>query len=418
MTTPSYSVHDIDQDGYPESRVVEIDRVERIPRREQYQSPSGRINNTGHTVSLSNLSRDALHEDSDSRYATLPADLMKKDSARNIEINLNFEKGKVSMGDQFDKIEEYEMVMRSYEKDRLKWDTDRKAFKNELNQQHGEIDKLQSLVMSLRNKIRNQEELTNELLAGNERTRRLSSPEPDMRELRTVRSLTKVHTARESLRDSFGEDQRNQLRDIEEKTRQLKEMERQERMTAEELMAIVKRLREENTNYRRIHYEMQRQSPSQTSRQAALVTSEAQTDNQLETSRRFSELPRRSESDRLENNIIKEQNERLLRDAERLNGEVNNLLNENNRLNKENIRLRTEMSDLRTAHKSEVEKLSVDVNNLADMLVEKEMENDQLSRYREQVGELTRLNDELNQSIREMSPAQPEEAGIIGELRR
>ena len=51
------------------------------------------------------------------------------------------------------------------------------------------------------------------------------------------------------------------------------------------------------------------------------------------------------------------------------------------------------MSDMRTNHKAEAEKLNVDINNLADMLVEKEMENDQLSNYREQVGELTRLND-------------------------
>lgn len=48
---------------------------------------------------------------------------------------------------------------------------------------------------------------------------------------------------------------------------------------------------------------------------------------------------------------------------------------------------------MRTNHKAETEKLNVDINNLADMLVEKEMENDQLSNYREQVGELTRLND-------------------------
>ena len=37
------------------------------------------------------------------------------------------------------------------------------------------------------------------------------------------------------------------------------------------------------------------------------------------------------------------------------------------------------MSDMRTTHKAELERLNVDVNNLADMLVEKEMENEQLS---------------------------------------
>lgn len=89
------------------------------------------------TASLSNISRQSqrLNEEEDSRYATLPAEAMKKDSSRNIEINLNFEKGKVNLDEQLDKVTEYDMVIRSYEKDRMKWDTDRKAFKNELNYQ-------------------------------------------------------------------------------------------------------------------------------------------------------------------------------------------------------------------------------------------------------------------------------------------
>ena len=60
---------------------------------------------------------------------------MKKDSSRNIEINLNFEKGKLNLDEQMDKATEYDMVIRSYEKDRAKWDTDRKVFKYELNHQ-------------------------------------------------------------------------------------------------------------------------------------------------------------------------------------------------------------------------------------------------------------------------------------------
>jgi hypothetical protein len=135
MTTPSYSVHELDHDGYPESRMIEIDRGEHITRREQYHSPRSRTNHLGHTASLSNISRPRLNEEEDSRYATLPAEAMKKDSSRNIEINLNFEKGKVNLDEQLDKVTEYDMVIRSYEKDRMKWDTDRKAFKNELNYQ-------------------------------------------------------------------------------------------------------------------------------------------------------------------------------------------------------------------------------------------------------------------------------------------
>mgnify|MGYP000882783165 len=74
--------------------------------------------------------------------------------------------------------------------------------------------------MALRGKICDQEQVTNELLSSSEKQRRMSSGsgDADQRELRAVRSLTKINTARDvrdSLRESFGEEQRNQLRDIE-----------------------------------------------------------------------------------------------------------------------------------------------------------------------------------------------------------
>lgn len=50
----------------------------------------------------------------------------------------------------------------------------------------------------------------------------MSSDDMGRRDLRTVRSLTKLNTTREQIRDSYEVDQRNQLRDIEERTRQLK----------------------------------------------------------------------------------------------------------------------------------------------------------------------------------------------------
>jgi|JI6StandDraft_1071083.scaffolds.fasta_scaffold12238_7 hypothetical protein len=72
--------------------------------------------------------------------------------------------------------------------------------------------------MALRGKICDQEQVTNELLSSSDKQRRMSSGDADQRELRAVRSLTKINTARDvrdSLRESFGEEQRNQLRDIE-----------------------------------------------------------------------------------------------------------------------------------------------------------------------------------------------------------
>lgn len=86
---------------------------------------------------------------------------MKKDNARNIEINLNFEKGKINLEDRLAEAGDYDVIVRSYEKDRIKWETDRKAFKSELNHQQNEIEKLQDLVMTMRSKMKEQEDVTN-----------------------------------------------------------------------------------------------------------------------------------------------------------------------------------------------------------------------------------------------------------------
>lgn len=60
LTTPSYSVHDLEHEGYHEPRMVEFDRIDRNSRRD-YQSPNSRTH-LGHTASMSNLSRQRLNE--------------------------------------------------------------------------------------------------------------------------------------------------------------------------------------------------------------------------------------------------------------------------------------------------------------------------------------------------------------------
>lgn len=63
--------------------------------------------------------------------------------------------------------------------------------------------------------------------------------------------------------------------------------------------------------------------------------------------------------------------------------EVSNLLSDKTSYMQELQSVKAELVESRSIAKAEMEKLMVDINNLADLLVEKEIENDEVAPYKE-----------------------------------
>lgn len=106
---------------------------------------------------------------------------------------------------------EYEHLSGELVRDRQRWEAERRALKGELIIQCEEVDRLNMVIREMRG-------------------RGIEEPVKDASFERTPRS-------------SFKGDERTRLKDIEEKTKRLGEMERQERMTAKELLSIIAKLR-------------------------------------------------------------------------------------------------------------------------------------------------------------------------------
>lgn len=62
---------------------------------------------------------------------------------------------------------------------------------------------------------------------------------------------------------------------------------------------------------------------------------------------------------------------------------MSNLLSDKTSYMQELQSVKAELVESRSIAKAEMEKLMVDINNLADLLVEKEIENDEVAPYKE-----------------------------------